>query len=230
MLVFTQRKEYKLFIGLFLVILGLTAILKSNSPALFQRFLGELNPLGVIFFSGLFGFLWLFLLLSKKKFTIYKKGNLKALYRYTGFVVLFASIAIFVDLKFPFSREMNIPFPESLLFYPVIAFFVEILFHVLPLSILLLLTTTIFKAADLNKVIWISMLLVATLEPTYQIYFMDDFPTWAMAVIWLNLFFFNIAQLYIFRRYDFISMYVFRIIYYLLWHIIWGYFRLDFLF
>jgi hypothetical protein len=40
----------------------------------------------------------------------------------------------------------------------------------------------------------------------------------------------NLCQLLIFRRYDFISMYTFRIAYYMLWHVLWGYARLRLLF
>ena len=68
------------------------------------------------------------------------------------------------------------------------------------------------------------------MEPTYQILFMPDFPVWATAGVWINLFLFNIYQLRAFKNYGFISMYVCRIFYYLIWHILWGHFRLDVLF
>ena len=37
-------------------------------------------------------------------------------------------------------------------------------------------------------------------------------------------------ELLIFKRYDFIAMYAFRLVYYLIWHIVWGYARLRSLF
>jgi hypothetical protein len=37
-------------------------------------------------------------------------------------------------------------------------------------------------------------------------------------------------QLYVFRRFDFASMYAFRLVYYAYWHILWGVIRLKVLF
>ena len=46
----------------------------------------------------------------------------------------------------------------------------------------------------------------------------------------VHLVLFGVVQLYIFRRYDFISMNVFRITYYAYWHVAWGYLHLHRLF
>ena len=67
------------------------------------------------------------------------------------------------------------------------------------------------------------------IEPTYQIY-MDAYPVWAMIVVWMNLFSFNVLQLFVFTRYDFVSMYALRLVYYLFWHVIWGSLRLEIIF
>ena len=40
----------------------------------------------------------------------------------------------------------------------------------------------------------------------------------------------QLAQLLIFKKYDFNSMYAFRLVYYLFWHIGWGHLRLRLLF
>ena len=39
--------------------------------------------------------------------------------------------------------------------------------------------------------------------------------------------FINLTLLSIFRRYGFFAMYGFRVAYYMIWHIIWGYIRLQ---
>ena len=44
------------------------------------------------------------------------------------------------------------------------------------------------------------------------------------------VFVFTLVELYIYRRYDFVSMYSFRLAFYIWWHIIWGYLRLQWLF
>ena len=172
-------------------------------------------------------------LLYRGWFAIYNKENLAGLFRYSGLAALFVIISILVDLKVGFPVDMNILFPKSLLFYPVIGFLVEILFHVLPLSILLISLTTILKNISYTSILWICILFVALLEPTFQAMPMassNHFPSWAVAIVWLNIFIFNLSQLLIFKHYDFISMYSFRLVYYLFWHIGWGYIRLKLLF
>ena len=46
----------------------------------------------------------------------------------------------------------------------------------------------------------------------------------------LHLFVFGMIQLSLFKRYGFVAMYTCRLAYYAVWHIIWGYLRLQLLF
>ncbi len=46
----------------------------------------------------------------------------------------------------------------------------------------------------------------------------------------LQLLAFGLVQLYVFRRFGFVSMYAFRLAYYSLWHIAWGAIRLKWAF
>jgi hypothetical protein len=176
------------------------------------------------------GLLLLSFLLAKNGFAIFKTHHLKKALWYSWLVGLFVSVAILVDLKSAFPQDMNVPLPLALLFYPIIAFFVEMIFHVLPLALLLPALTSIFKPAIYVRVLWFCIIMVALLEPTYQALNMTDSPTWAVIIVWLNLFAFNLAQLWVFNKFDFLSMYAFRLFYYLIWHILWGHFRLDVLF
>lgn len=232
-LISKERLQYLVFTGLSIGAVVLTGILYFSDHHLFERFLGNINPLLaalIIIFLGVVSFS---LLLSRGWFAIYKKENLKGLFHRSALAALFVLITILIDLKVVFPADLNILFPESLLFYPAIGFFVEILFHVLPLSVLLISLTSIFKETNHKNIILICILIVSLLEPTYQTVFMgssNHFPLWATAIFFLNLFLFNLSQLLIFKRYDFISMYSFRLAYYMLWHIIWGYLRLKLLF
>jgi hypothetical protein len=140
---------------------------------------------------------------------------------------------ILVDLKVVFPPDINVLFPESVLFYPAMGFFAEILFHVLPLSVLLFSLTSIFRNLSYENIVWICILIVALLEPIYHTIPMGSsnrYPLWAIVYVGLHVFLINLTQLLIFRRYDFISMYSFRLVYYLFWHIGWGYLRLRLLF
>jgi hypothetical protein len=229
-LVAAEWKQFMVLSTIILGVVGMTGVLNFSNPFLFQRFISEINPIAAILLSGILGMLSLSYLLSKGWFSIYKKENLKGSFRYAWLVVVFASIAIFIDWEIVYPADMNIPFPESLLFYPVMGFFVEMLFHVLPLTVLLFLLTSIFKNTNREKLMWLCIVIVAMLEPVYQILFMESFPTWAITAVGIYLFLFNLTQLFIFKKFNFVSMYLFRLIYYLIWHIGWGYFRLELLF
>ena len=50
------------------------------------------------------------------------------------------------------------------------------------------------------------------------------------AYVGVFVFVFTVVELYVFRRYDFMSMYAFRLVFYMWWHITWGYLRLRWLF
>lgn len=179
------------------------------------------------------GFAFLTFLYYKGGFEIYKRGNLKERVYSSCLAILFLPISIVVDSEIGFPPDLNILFPESLAFYPAIGFFVEIIFHALPLSLFLFVLTSAFRIISHEWIIWFCILVVALLEPYYQTTFMfgsDHYPGWSAVVVWLNIFVFNLTQLIIFKRYDFISMYSFRLVYYLFWHIAWGYFRLELLF
>jgi hypothetical protein len=227
----SDRLQYLIFGGLFLGCTGLVAILYfSGSPA-FRRFIGSMNPLLAWLLVGLLGFACTTLLLAQGWFLVYRVGDLRGLFFRSSLAALFVVISIWVDLKIVFPVDMNVRFPESLAFYPAIGFAVEILFHVLPLTLLLVVLTAIFKQVSHETLVWVCIAIVALLEPVFQVGPMDPAsPLWARIVVGCNLLAFNLAQLYLFKRYDFISMYAFRLVYYLVWHIVWGYFRLQVLF
>lgn len=231
--IYSGRSQYLAYIGLSIGALGLTGMLFYSDRLLFRRFIGGINPLITFLSVSILGAILLTFLLQRERLAIYKGENLAGLLRYSGLAALFVIASILVDLKVGFRADLNVSFPKSLAFYPAIGFLVEILFHVLPLTILLAALTTIFKNTSYSHIVWICILIVALLEPTYQSAPMvssNYFPLWAVAIIWLNIFVFNLCQLVIFKRYDFISMYSFRLVYYLAWHIMWGYIRLKLLF
>lgn len=226
----TYRNQFKVFGILIILVLSGTGLLSYSNSSFFQRFLGEINPLFAISLSGVLGFLSLWFLLYKEWFSIHEKYPLKKVLPYAALTLLFASAAILIDINIVYPADINFPFPESLLFYPVIAFLVEIIFHLLPITLLLLAATSFFRKSDFGKLVFPCILIVALFEPTYQVTFMETYPIWAMVAVWVNLFLFNITQLFTFRRYGFISMYALRLVYYLIWHVVWGVLRLELLF
>jgi hypothetical protein len=125
---------------------------------------------------------------------------------------------------------MNVPVPQALLFYPAIGFVAEIMFHVLPLALLLFIMHPLGGWIGKERVVWLGILLVAVLEPTFQVAFEGKPFTWGAAYTWIHVFAIALLQLAVYRRFDFISMYAFRLCYYAYWHILWGVIRLEVLF
>jgi hypothetical protein len=229
----SDRLQYLIFVGLSLGVLGFTGILYLSNRQLFQRFLGGTNPLIAFLVVIALGFVLFSFLLSQKWFAIYEKGNSEGLLYAAGLAALLGIIMILVDTRLIFPEDTNILFPKSLLFYPAIAFFVEILFHVLPLTILLATLNSILKNANFENVVWICILVVAVLEPVYHTMNMasaNRYPSWGVIYVGIHIFAINFFQLLIFKRYDFVSMYSFRLVYYAFWHVGWGYIRLRLLF
>ncbi|MBI1742637.1 hypothetical protein HYR54_06160, partial [Candidatus Acetothermia bacterium] len=232
-LISNERLQYLIFIGLSIGAIGLTGILYFFNALVFQPYTGGINPFVAAAFVIVLGFISVSFLLSRGWFAIYKKGSLKGSSRFLGLAVLFASITVLIDFNVGhvgFPADMNVLFPKSLLFYPAMGFFAEILFHVVPLTILLISLTSILKKVSHKKIIWICFSIIPLVEVVYQVMPMSHFPLWAIVVFSLNLFLFELSQLLIFKKYDFVSMYSFRLAYYLVWHIVWGYLRLKILF
>ena len=155
---------------------------------------------------------------------------MKHYYILIGVGFLFGIEVIIADIWFAdYPVNMNISFPYSILFYPVIGFIVEVFFHLLPLSILIYLLLK-FSRLNLDQVIWISIIAVSALEPIYQVWFANDNSLVTGIYTGIHVFLFSLTQLFIFKEFDFISMFLFRILFYMIWHITWGHIRLDVLF
>jgi hypothetical protein len=225
-----NKQQYIVYSRLSIAVIALTGVLNYSNRNIFDRFLTGFNPLITFIVISILGFLCFSYLLSKSWFKIYEKQDTFKLIRTLGLSILFVSITILVDIKIHFPIDMNIDFPESILFYPVIGFSVELLFHILPMTILLFFFTSVFKHTEIKKIIGFSIIAIATLEPIYQAFAMTSYPIWAIILVWVNLYLFNLTQLIIFKQFDFTAMYVFRLIYYLIWHVLWGYARLTVLF
>jgi hypothetical protein len=150
-----------------------------------------------------------------------------------GVAVLLASITVLLDLRIVFPRDLNVTFPLSLLFYPAIGFVVEVVFHLLPLAVLLPVLTSRRLALESNRAMWDAMVVVSLLEPAFQVGPMlgsPHYPSWAVAFLAGHLLVFNLLQLFAFKRYDFMAMYAMRLAYYAVWHVAWGHVRLRVLF
>ena len=227
-----ERRQYLIFLGVSFVAAISTGILYFSKFQSFQLYFGKINPILTVITIVITGLILLTFLLSKSWFVIYRSGIWKERLYTLILAFLLALIIIGVDIRVVLPKDMNILFPESLLFYPAIGLVVEILFHLFPLTLLLVILPVLFKKVSFEIILWFSLIAVSLLEPTYQTIAgpSGQYPLWSVIYIWIHIFLINIFQLIIFKHYDFVTMYSFRLAYYLLWHIVWGKMRLDFLF
>ncbi|MEM8968821.1 MAG: hypothetical protein AAGE93_20565 [Bacteroidota bacterium] len=225
-------QQYTIYTSVALGVVVLTTILYLSDTHFFKPYFGNINPLLLILTSTLLGGVLLSVLLKRGWFVIYRKENQRGFLYTIGLALLFAATIITVDVKIVLPDNINVPYPASLLFYPPMGFFVEIIFHVLSLTLLLVILTVFSKEKSLTKVIWWCIIVVSTLEPVYQSTFSlsGQYPPWVTVYIALHIFLINLSQLLLFKNYGFISMYSLRLTYYLSWHIIWGEMRLALLF
>lgn len=219
------------FAALTLAAVGLVAILTFSGRAVFQPYFGRIPPLVAIALVASFGAVCLYILYIRGWFYVVNPGmTLRGIALSAALVALFAVESTLLDAVVRFPQDLNVPLPQALAFYPASAYVVEIVFHVLPLTLLLVALDRLGGRTPFSYVLWVSIVLAALLEPTYQLAFQERPFTWAGAYMWARLFVFSLIQLALFRRFDFVTMYSFRLLYYAYWHIIWGYLRLHVLF
>lgn len=98
----------------------------------------------------------------------------------------------------------------------------------MPLSLFLLALSHFINDDNKNGVVVIGLVFAAMLEPAFQGFLMvqDTGPGFAAAFVTAHILAINLTQLFLLRRFDFMSMFAFRIFYYLIWHVVWGYVRL----
>jgi len=224
------RFEQATYLTISFLILTLTGVLYSWDSTAFQRFLGPLNPFLVLFSLSTLGYALLLSLRRQAGFMIYRSGNTVSRLKELSIAILLAIMIAFVDLLAVFPADMNVLLPEALFYYSSFGYVVEVLFHLAPLWIILSVSRRLFKQKD--WAIWGSILFVSLLEPIFQVAvgFSNPVPLWASAYVGIHIFLINFQQIRIFKKFDFVSMYAFRLVYYLFWHIIWGNLRLDILF
>jgi hypothetical protein len=210
-----------------------TALLSLSDHNFFQPYFGPINPLLGVLLASVLGTGALASLRAGGWFQIFMgREGLRGILLSASLATLLAVLMILFDLTAPFPRNINVPFPQSLLFYPAMAFVAEMVFHILPLSVLLVFTARAVAWLRAGPVIWSCILLVSLIEPLFQVAWASSTAPLpgAAALVGVHVLVFNLLQLYVFRRYDLVSMYAFRLIYYLHWHIVWGYLRLRILF
>jgi hypothetical protein len=225
------RWQYAAYLALALVAFIFVVLLVPSSGTYFRRFFGKTNAILVISVVSVLGAAALWVLRSRFGFAILRGRTTLRGFALSALLATVLGVAIAVaDLIIRYPEDTNVPVPQALLFYPAVGFVAEMVFHVLPLALLLLALSPLAGRLGWERIVWMGILLVAVLEPTFQVLFGGTALTWGDAYIWIHIFAIAFLQLYVFRRFDFVTMYVFRLFYYAYWHVLWGVIRLKILF
>lgn len=228
-----DRLQYMAFAAMALAATVATAILYVFRVPYFRLYFGSINPLLAMVIVTALGTISLRFLHVHGWFEIYTKQTFRGAAISAALATMFAIVVIAVDLTAGFPRDLNVPAPWSLLFYPAMAYVVEVCFHAVPLALLLGLRGSVSEALNRNRLLWICILVTAFLEPVFQLwagYATGKHFSGLAVFAGLQVFAINLLQLHVFRRYGFLAMYSFRLVYYFYWHILWGFLRLKVLF
>ena len=203
------------------------ALLAWTSPDDVERWFGSIPAVAALPIVGLVGYGTLTFLRSRGYWDDSDEGWRPGSFPYAvAGSVPFAAIAIAVDSLFGFSEDMNVAWPASVLFYPMIALVAEVLFHLAPLGAVVLLSKSRWSGLTLDARSIGVIGGVALVEPTFQVV---ANPTLA-AFVFPHVYLIGFVQLLLLRKYGYVAMVAFRLSYYLLWHIVWGALRLPILF
>ena len=220
-----------LFAGLAALAVALTAAAHSTGSTSFRGFFGGANPLVVVVAVAALGGALVHQLQGRLGLAVWRRHNRSGLGLSAALAVPFAVVMILVDRQGAFPAGLNVPFPGSLAFYPAMAFVAEILFQVVPLAVLAFVLGAVAPGLGRGRILSISVLAASLAEPLYQARLqLAHSAAWAVAYVALHVYLMSLVQLSLYRRRDLLSMYAFRLSYYLIWHIIWGYLRLELLF
>ena len=223
--------QYVAFAVLSIAVVGMAAILIPSSNTYFRSYFGNINPILGVVLAAAVGGGSLGLLRSYAKLEILRgRRTLRGIAVSAGIATLLAVSVIIADLFIRYPEDTNVPVPEALLFYPVMGFVAEMIFHVMPLALLLLVLSPFRKRLGTDNYIRIGIIIAAIAEPTFQVVLAGTAMSLALVYTWVHICVFAFPQLWVFRRYDFVAMYSFRLVYYAYWHIAWGVIRLEVLF
>ncbi len=205
---------------------ALTAWQVQADRSVFEPFFGGLDPIGVMTGVAVVGVVAMAHLQGTTDFAVLGPGAWRDVVSIIAWAVpLLAAAAIGADLVFRYAEDTNVAMPDALRFYPAIAVFVEIALHAVPIAVLV---AILGMPTGLDATFWRIAIPVALIEAAVQAVYATSMGTSVFSAVHLMVF--GVAQVWIFWRFGFMWMLGFRLVYYSLWHVVWGVARLELLF
>lgn len=205
-------------------------VLRNVEAADFERFIGGVSPVVAVAVTGAVGSAALAALDSGG--WVGSDPSRRGLTRSTVLALCLGAAIIIADSALGFSESINVAWPASLLFYPVMAFIAEVAFHLVPLALVVTATKRWRRLTTGTGAVTVPIISVALFEAIYQVVGSSsgEISPWLLAYLALHMTAFAAAGLTSLRRYGFGSMMWLRLVYYAIWHVAWGVFRLELLF
>ena len=120
--------------------------------------------------------------------------------------------------------SIHIDWPASVFIYPGGAIIVEVIYRLFLVPLLLwLISSLILRGRSKNTVFWILAVLTSLLEPLSQDLsgMLHEPQHLTFALVFIEDFALNFVQATMFRKYGFFGSVWVRIVFYLLWHVLW---------
>jgi DNA-binding response OmpR family regulator len=207
-------------------VLGAATLAAAGSSGL-ERFVGPLPGPVVVAAAGGAG-LGALVFLERRGF--WRCGTRATVLRGVGLAgaaaLPLAAVAIGVDVAVGFPSDTNVVWPAAWVVYPVIAVVAETAFHLLPLSALVWLTRSHFHDLRLTERTLALVLAAAAVEPLAQ----AALGSMLLPFVVPHVFLIGVVEMLLLRRFGYVPMVAFRLLYYLAWHVLWGQARLELLF
>lgn len=223
-------RQYLFYAALCLTAVLFTVAVVPSAGGYFARFYGPVSPLVVILAAGVAGAAALWVLFRFGFEIILGRATLRGIRLSAAFAAVLALAVVVADVLLRYPQDINVPVPQALLFYPAIGLTAEVVFHLVPLACLVSVFAAITGRPGRGRAVWFAIAVVAMVEPIFQVFVGGGGTGWVDVYTWVHVFVLAGLQLYVFRRFDFASMYAFRLIYYVFWHILWGTIRIPLLF
>jgi len=213
--VWRQRaRAWRFAVGVALVACVATAAASLAEPHLQGWFARYLGPVSAPLCVAALGVIAVLIAPSLRRRRFWGAPRLQALFATAAFISVFGGVIIAIDHLAVGPTGMNAPLPWALLYYPAMGFVAQIALHLVPLSAIV----WAFPAFSRQRP-WAVMALSALPEAILQGLSAEG---GAAALVALQLIGFGVTEAYLLRRFGFITMYAFRLGYYLIWHIVWA--------
>jgi hypothetical protein len=110
-------------------------------------------------------------------------------------------------------------FVPMFLIFSTASIFVEIIYRLFPIPLMLgLASNIVLRGRGQKEIFWMLAVLTSLLEPFGQMMYASVVPGAVLALVMVNLFALNMTQATFFRRYGFFAAILVRVAFYLVWH------------